>query len=100
MSATFILFNVTYAVCGGLMLGGLGTSEIILIAIALLVLFGAKKLPEIGKSLGKGLREFKKATNEITNSVNTGLNEDSKSVAGKVIEPTAEEKEKVGEKKA
>ena len=48
------------------MFGNLGPTEIILIVIALLVLFGAKKLPEIGKSFGKGLREFKKATREIS----------------------------------
>lgn len=39
----------------------LGTSEIILILGAVLLLFGGKKLPEFAKNLGKGIREFKKA---------------------------------------
>lgn len=50
-------------------MANLGPSEIILIAVLLLILFGAKKLPEIGKALGKGLREFKSATKEITNPI-------------------------------
>ena len=43
----------------------LGWSEMIFIALAALLIFGPKKLPELGKSLGKGLREFKKATNDL-----------------------------------
>src|SRR5215475_10276694 len=43
----------------------LGFQEMILIFIIALLVFGPKKLPELGKSLGKGLREFKKATNEL-----------------------------------
>ncbi len=38
----------------------IGPGEIILIAVVVLLLFGAKKLPEIGKSIGKGINEFKK----------------------------------------
>ncbi|MHB1456997.1 MAG: twin-arginine translocase TatA/TatE family subunit [Armatimonadota bacterium] len=41
---------------------GLGGQEIIIILLIVGLLFGAKKLPEIGKSLGEGLREFKKTT--------------------------------------
>ncbi|RPI13248.1 MAG: twin-arginine translocase TatA/TatE family subunit [Ignavibacteriae bacterium] len=44
---------------------GLGTSEIILIAIVILVLFGAKKIPDMMQGLGKGIREFKKASKDI-----------------------------------
>jgi sec-independent protein translocase protein TatA len=43
---------------------GLGTTELIIILILVLVIFGAGKLPEIGGALGKGLRSFKKATQE------------------------------------
>ncbi|MBK9333386.1 MAG: twin-arginine translocase TatA/TatE family subunit [Ignavibacteria bacterium] len=39
---------------------GLGTPEIILIAIVILVLFGAKKIPDLMQGLGKGIKEFKK----------------------------------------
>jgi sec-independent protein translocase protein TatA len=45
------------------LLGMLGPSEIILILIALLLLFGGKKIPELMKGLGTGIREFKKASN-------------------------------------
>jgi sec-independent protein translocase protein TatA len=40
---------------------GLGTSEILIILAIVLLLFGAKRLPEMGRSLGKGLREFKQS---------------------------------------
>ncbi len=45
--------------------GGLGMWEIILIFLVVLLLFGAKRLPEIGASLGKGIREFKGSLREI-----------------------------------
>ncbi len=48
------------------MLGMPGPYELIIILLIALLLFGAKRLPEIGKFLGKGIREFKKATKEIT----------------------------------
>lgn len=44
---------------------GIGTGELILIFLVILLLFGAKRLPDLAKSLGKSLREFKKAANEI-----------------------------------
>jgi len=43
----------------------IGTSEIFVILLVVLLLFGANKIPEIARGLGKGIREFKKATNEI-----------------------------------
>jgi sec-independent protein translocase protein TatA len=45
--------------------GGLGGWEVVLILVLVLLLFGAKRLPEIARSLGKSLREFKKATKEV-----------------------------------
>lgn len=44
----------------------IGTSELILIAGVVLLLFGGKKLPEMMRGLGQGLSEFKKAANEVT----------------------------------
>ena len=44
----------------------LGGWEIILILAVVLILFGAKKLPEFAKGLGQGIKEFKKATNDVT----------------------------------
>ena len=46
-------------------MGSLGMQEIIIIFVLALIIFGPRKLPEIGKSLGKGLAEFKKASNEL-----------------------------------
>src|SRR5262245_42945533 len=49
---------------GGLM-GQLGFSEMFVIFVVALLVFGPKKLPELGKSLGKGIREFRRATDEL-----------------------------------
>jgi sec-independent protein translocase protein TatA len=49
-----------------LFIGGLGTSEILLIVLALLLLFGGKKLPELMRGAGRGIREFKDAVNTAT----------------------------------
>ncbi len=46
-------------------MGSIGTTEIILIFLAVLLLFGAKRIPEIARGLGKGIREFKDASNDI-----------------------------------
>ena len=47
-----------------LFLGGIGTGEIILIVLAILLLFGGTKLPELMRGMGKGVKEFKDAMNE------------------------------------
>jgi len=46
------------------MIGGMGMPELIVILVIVLVIFGAGKLPEIGAGLGKGIKNFKKATQE------------------------------------
>jgi TatA/E family protein of Tat protein translocase len=46
-------------------MGQLGFSEMLVIFVVALLVFGPKKLPELGKSLGKGIREFRKATNDL-----------------------------------
>ncbi|MGD8321810.1 MAG: twin-arginine translocase TatA/TatE family subunit [Gemmatimonadota bacterium] len=46
-------------------IGGLGMGEMILIFLVVLLLFGAKRLPEIGSAMGKGIREFKSSVREI-----------------------------------
>lgn len=51
------------------MFGSLGMQEILLILFILLLLFGAKRLPELGQSLGKGIREFKRGVTEIKDEV-------------------------------
>jgi sec-independent protein translocase protein TatA len=52
-------------------MGGLGAPEIILIIIAILILFGGKKIPELMKGLGKGVKEFKDAQNGEGTSTTT-----------------------------
>ena len=59
---------------------GLGPQELIFILFIALLIFGPKKLPELGRSLGKAIREFKRATSEIEREVNSGLKEIQKSV--------------------
>jgi sec-independent protein translocase protein TatA len=56
--------------------GMLGGWEIILILAVVLILFGAKKLPELAKGLGTGIKEFKKATREVTDELNSAVNDD------------------------
>src|SRR5437588_12363854 len=51
------------------MFGSLGFPELIVIFVIALIIFGPRKLPEIGKALGKSLAEFKKASNELRNTL-------------------------------
>ena len=51
------------------MFGSLGFPELIVIFVIALIIFGPRKLPEIGKSLGKSLAEFKKASNELRSTL-------------------------------
>jgi sec-independent protein translocase protein TatA len=51
-----------------ILLGSIGPTEVILIVLALLLLFGGKKIPELMKGLGEGIREFKKASKVDTNT--------------------------------
>ena len=52
-----------------LFIGNLGASEIIVIALVVLLLFGGKKIPELMKGLGKGVRSFKEGMNNIENDI-------------------------------
>ncbi len=56
-------------------MGSLGFPEIIGILLIVLLLFGAKKIPEVMRSLGQGLREFKKATSEATTEIKRAVDE-------------------------
>ncbi|MBD5298429.1 MAG: twin-arginine translocase TatA/TatE family subunit [Bacteroides sp.] len=50
-------------------IGGLGASEILLIALVVLLFFGGKKIPELMKGLGKGVRSFKDGMKEVENEI-------------------------------
>ena len=54
-----------------LLIFGLGTGEIILIVLAFLLLFGAKRIPELMKSMGKGVKNFKEGMKEVEKEINT-----------------------------
>ncbi|MCX2742123.1 Sec-independent protein translocase subunit TatA/TatB [Pontibacter anaerobius] len=60
-----------------LFIGGLGGTEVILILFAILLLFGAKRIPELAKGLGRGIREFKDATKEIKNDIESSVKDDN-----------------------
>ena len=51
------------------MFGNMGMGEIALIMVVILLLFGAKRIPEIAGSFGKGIREFKKSVNDVDRSI-------------------------------
>lgn len=53
----------------------IGPTELMLILVLALIVFGPKKLPEMGKSIGKGLREFRKAQSDIKREIREGMNE-------------------------
>lgn len=54
--------------------------ELVVVFILALLLFGAKKLPEVARGLGKGIREIKNATGEIQNEITKGMSEDIKDI--------------------
>jgi sec-independent protein translocase protein TatA len=59
------------------LLFGLGGQELVIILVVVLLLFGAKKIPELARGLGKGIREFKDASQEIKREIeNAGENEE------------------------
>ncbi|WP_394993979.1 twin-arginine translocase TatA/TatE family subunit [Emticicia sp.] len=55
---------------------GLGSTEMILILVVVLFFFGAKKLPELARGLGKGIREFKDATKEVKENIEKATSEE------------------------
>ncbi|PRY10426.1 sec-independent protein translocase protein TatA [Pontibacter ummariensis] len=62
-----------------LFLGDLGGGEMFVILTAVLLLFGADKIPGIARSFGRGIREFKDATNEIKQELEQSIKDDPKS---------------------
>ena len=56
-----------------LFIGGLGGTEVVLIVLAILLFFGAKRIPELAKGLGRGIREFKDASRDIKQDLEHSL---------------------------
>ena len=59
------------------LIGGLQGPELILILVVILIFFGAKKLPELAKGLGQGIKEFKKATKDVQQDLHQAMEEDA-----------------------
>jgi len=63
---------------------GLGTTELVMVLAVVLILFGPKKLPELAKGLGKGLREFRKASDEVGQAIQEASIEEIEAPKGSV----------------
>ncbi|MCQ2064598.1 MAG: twin-arginine translocase TatA/TatE family subunit [Bacteroidaceae bacterium] len=61
-----------------ILLGGLGTGELIVIVLVILLLFGAKRIPDLMKSMGKGVKSFKQGMKEVEDEINSAGETDSK----------------------
>lgn len=59
-----------------------GTGEILIIVFVILLLFGGKKIPELMKGLGKGVRSFKQGMNDITDEINAPVDSDNTKTDG------------------
>ena len=59
-------------------IGNLGTGELILIALVVLLFFGAKRIPELMRGMGKGVKSFKEGLNDIEKKINEPVSNDEK----------------------
>jgi sec-independent protein translocase protein TatA len=74
------------------MFGSIGMPELIIIFVIALIIFGPRKLPELGRSLGKSLAEFKRASNELKNTLEEEIRLDEQRASvepAKAKEPAA-----------
>lgn len=69
----------------------LGGWEIVLILAVVLILFGAKKLPELAKGLGKGIKEFKNATREVSDEIHNAMDDTSSPPPPRKLPPASEQ---------
>ncbi|MDB6023079.1 MAG: twin-arginine translocation protein TatA/E family subunit [Pedosphaera sp.] len=67
--------------------GFFGGWEIVLILAVVLLLFGSKKLPELAKGLGQGIKEFKKATNDVTSEIHNAMDDTHNPPPQKTLPP-------------
>ena len=73
------------------MFGSIGPAELILIFVVALLVFGPKKLPEIGRSVGKAIREFKKTSEEIKGRIEEEIEASEVKDVAKTLESEAKE---------
>ena len=69
---------------------GIGTTELILIMVVALLVLGPKKLPDMARSLGKGMAEFRRASNEFTRSLTASIDEPPVPPPAPAAKPAAE----------
>ena len=74
------------------MLQGIGTWEILLIFLVVLLVFGAKRIPEIARGMGKGITEFKRAVRDVKDEIETGTEAPPPSSSASADQPEVEEK--------
>jgi len=77
-----------------LALFNLGGTEIILILALVLIMFGAKKLPELAKGLGQGIKEFKKATKDVSDEMHNAMDDRYEAPRPKQLPPETREEYK------
>ncbi len=78
-------------------MGNLGFTEIMVILLVVLLLFGAKRLPEVGSSIGKGIREFKRSLSDTQDAIMGS--EESRNLQSRPPEPPAQNPASSGEPK-
>ncbi|MFN8009073.1 MAG: TatA/E family twin arginine-targeting protein translocase [Terriglobia bacterium] len=77
-------------------MGTVGVPELIVIFVIALIVFGPKKLPELGKSLGKGLAEFRKASNDLRSTIE----EEVRAIESETSSPPPSEKNTISSQKS
>ncbi len=70
-------------------MGNLGFQEILLIAVVILVLFGAKKIPDFMRGLGKGIREFNDAKDNVKKELESGMTEKDRTTTASAASTTS-----------
>jgi len=70
---------------------GIGFQEMLIILVVVLIFFGPKRLPDLAKSLGKGIAEFKKASDEVRRGIDEAVREEEPEETGPDAPPSADE---------
>jgi sec-independent protein translocase protein TatA len=68
------------------LIGGLGTTEVMLVIFVMLLFFGGKRIPELARGLGKGIREFNNARANIETEIKDGIRDAERTEAAKKVD--------------